>query len=80
MTERGYRSRLACIEWHANLWLKCGTPIERCEAMRHHCSEVLDADYYGMRRPIPDDPEIARMEAYLDQVFTSPNPALVSWE
>jgi hypothetical protein len=80
VTDEGYRARLFCIEWHANLWRIHGTPIEWCEAMRHHCSEILDADYYGEPRPQTDDPELHRMERYLDRVFSSPFSGLVSYE
>lgn len=80
MTSEGYRARIFCIEWHANLWRIYGTPLERCEAMMRHCSENVSADFYGEPRLTSDDPEIERMQAYLDQVFSSPHRGPVSFE
>jgi hypothetical protein len=79
MTDQGYRNRLFAIEWLANLWLRYGTPIKRCEQMRAFCSECLDADYYGMERPATDDAEIMRAQSHFDHMF-SRGGALVSWE
>lgn len=44
-----------------------------------HCTECVEADFYGVERPKTDDPEIARMQVYFDRLFSSPIPALVDF-
>jgi len=67
------------IEWHARLWMRHGVCRERCERLIDLGLTALDADYYGEPRPIiGDDPEIARMIVYLDEMFSSPG-SLVSF-
>lgn len=70
MTERGYRRRLACVEWHANLWASCGVPRSVCEAMLAACSESVDADFYGVERPTLA-PALQPIQAYFDREFQS---------
>lgn len=69
MTAAGFRARIYAVEWHANLWRLHGTPVPACERMMRHCSECIEADYYGVDRPITDDPHILRMQNYLDRLF-----------
>lgn len=73
MTEEGYVARIAAIEWHGKLWRLYGTAYERCEAMMLHCTRCTEADFYGVARPSTDDPDIARMELYLDRLFACSN-------
>lgn len=72
MTRQGYRARIACIEWHGNLWLKYGGERSYCEQMIRHCTECVEADFYGAQRPIAPDVLIARMQVYFDKLFAQP--------
>jgi hypothetical protein len=81
MTEAAFHARIACIEWHANLWRLYGTPYSLCEAMMRYCSEVTEADHYGMERPEPESEHewCLRMRAYFDRVFSSPHAGPISF-
>ena len=79
MTEQGFRARIYSVEWHCNLW-RPFCHIEHVEAVMRHCSEVVEADYYGMDRPAPEtgdaglDSVCTAAERYFDKVFSSPGP------
>lgn len=81
MTEPAFNARIAAIEWHANLWRLYGTPYDLCESMMRYCSEVTEADYYGMERPEPEDHAVwcVRMVEYFDRLFSSPHAGPVSF-
>lgn len=79
MTDAGFNARILAVDWHANFWQKLGVPRERCEAMRDYCVDCVEADFFGEERAETSDPELARMQAYLDRLFSGPNVARDGW-
>lgn len=77
LSEAGAKNRIFSVEWHAELWRRHGVPLNLCEAMMRYCSEVVEADFYGIERPDPDteDPQerewCLRMRSYFDRLFSS---------
>lgn len=78
MTEEGFRRRVYAVEWHARLWRLHGGEHDLCERMMQHCTECVEADYYGVQRPVTDEPLIAQMERYMDGLYASSNLQIFS--